>query len=78
MEYKVNLKLIKAKRLEKNLTLEDMSKKLGFPSKTKYFRRENGDYNFRSEELPKVANILDIPLEKIFIKSYRKSKQEVN
>lgn len=78
MDYTIDLKLIKEKRLEHGFTLEDMSTKLGFNSKSKYYRRENGEYKFQSEELPKVANILGIPLEKIFVKTYRKSKREVS
>lgn len=78
MDYVIDLQLIKSKRLEHGYTLEEMSTKLGFNSKSKYYRRENGEYKFQSEELPKVANILGIPLEKIFIKTYLKSKQEVS
>ncbi|OJG48521.1 hypothetical protein RV05_GL001668 [Enterococcus hirae] len=39
---------------------------MGFNDKAKYYRRETGEYNFKPEELPYLAKLLDIPLAKIF------------
>ncbi|EMF0109707.1 helix-turn-helix domain-containing protein [Enterococcus hirae] len=65
--YSVNLKLIKEKREEKGYSLDKMAKLMGFKDKAKYYRREAGEYNFKPEEIPCVANLLGIPLSKIFI-----------
>lgn len=75
MVYRVNLELIKEMRQNKGYSLNDMAIKMGFNNKTKYYRRETGEYKFQPEELPALANILDIPIEKIFSSEYRKSKQ---
>lgn len=72
--FQVNLQLIKDKRLKKGYSLQEMSKLMGFNDKAKYFRRETGEYNFKPEEIPVVSEILDIPLDKIFIE--RVSKRE--
>lgn len=77
MNYKVNLDLIKETRKDMGYSLNDMANKLGFNNKSKYYRREIGEYKFQSEELPTVADVLDIPIEKIFSPEYRKSKQKV-
>ncbi|MBO0430468.1 helix-turn-helix transcriptional regulator [Vagococcus fluvialis] len=76
MIYKVNLDLIKETRQDKGYSLNDMAIKLGFNNKSKYYRRETGEYKFQPEELPALAKILGIPIEKIFSSEYRKSKQK--
>lgn len=75
LSYEIDLQLIKQARLEKGYTLEEMSKKLGIKGKSNYFKRENGDTEFKSTELPMLSDLLDIDYEKIFVKSLRKSKQ---
>lgn len=44
---------------------------MGILDKTKYYRREIGEVNFKPEELPVIAIVLEIPLEKIFKKKFR-------
>lgn len=77
MKYRINTDLIKQHRLERGLTLQQMADALGIDSKANYYKRENGDTNFKSEELPIISKTLGIKFEKIFVKSLRKSKQEV-
>lgn len=74
MGYTINLSLIKNTRIKNGITLEQMSNYLGLGSKADYFKRENGDTNFKSTELPIICDVLNIKLEKIFIKPLRKSK----
>ena len=64
--YQVNLELIKERRKTKGYSLKKMSDLMGFNDKAKYYRRETGEYNFKPEELPYLAKLLDIPLAKIF------------
>lgn len=65
--FRLNLQLIKETRKKKGYSIQYMSDSMGFNDKSKYYRRETGEYNFRSEEIPLVAKILGIPIEKIFI-----------
>lgn len=66
MKNEINLSLIKEKRLAFKLTNKDMAKALGLKSPTNYLRREEGEYNFKVNELPVICKKLKIPLEKIF------------
>ena len=50
MKYTINLKLIKEKREDKKLTLEEMASVLGLSGKSDYFKRENGTTKFTSTE----------------------------
>lgn len=70
--FQVDLQLIKESRKKKGYSIQDISDRMGFSDKSKYYRRETGEYNFRSEEIPLVAEILGIPIEKIFIKNVSK------
>ncbi|MDT2845507.1 helix-turn-helix domain-containing protein [Enterococcus thailandicus] len=76
--YKVNLKLIKQKRELKGYSLKEMADLMGFNDKAKYYRREAGEYNFKSEELPQLAKILNIPISKIFTHEVAKKETYVN
>lgn len=62
----INLPLIKKKRKELKFTNEEMAEALGLPRKDSYWRREAGEYEFKSKELPALADKLKLPLEKIF------------
>lgn len=66
MKYTINLKLIKQKREDKKLTLEEMANILGLSGKSDYFKRENGDTKFKSTELPILSAELGIPLTSFF------------
>lgn len=44
---------------------------MGILDKTKYYRREIGEVNFKPEELHVIAIVLEIPLEKNFKKKFR-------
>ncbi|EGP5037748.1 helix-turn-helix transcriptional regulator [Enterococcus faecium] len=74
--YQVNLELIKERRKTKGYSLKKMSDFMGFNDKAKYYRRETGEYNFKPEELPYLAKLLDIPLAKIF--THKVSKIETS
>lgn len=75
MDYVLNLELIKKRREEKNLTLQQMADALGIGDRWTYYKRENGDTNFKASEIPIIVSVLDIPYQKIFDKKLRKSQQ---
>lgn len=66
MKRKLDLPLIKNKRLAKGFTNKEMAEALGIRNHTGYLRRETGKYKFKASELPLLAKKLNIPLEKIF------------
>ena len=67
MKRKINLDLIREKRLKLGYSNEEMANYLGLASPEKYFRREHGTYKFQAGELPALSKKLEIPLEKIFV-----------
>ena len=74
---KLNLALIKKKRKEKGLFIDDMAVKLGLTNGSMYWKRENGAYNFKPEEVMKVSEILEIPINDLFL-SNGYSKMEIS
>lgn len=63
----VDLDFIKEKRLEKRLSIADISEKLGYSSYQAYHRKEKGQRELSIEDLAKLSNILNIPIEKFLI-----------
>ncbi len=49
---------IKAERIAKGMTQDEMAKALGFKDRVRYAKRENGFVSFDADELIKVATIL--------------------
>lgn len=64
---KVNLPLIKKKRKEKDLSINQMASFLNLSNASQYWKRENGDYNFKPIELPVVSRELEIPFDSLFL-----------
>lgn len=73
--YKVNLSLIKKRREELKMSQNQVAEALGLRY-DKYSRRENGDYKFKAEELPALSEVLELPLEKIFITNISEIENE--
>lgn len=63
---KLNLNSIRKLREKNGLTKSDMAKRLGFKTTEKYSRRENDEYNFQVDELPIMAAIFKVSMEKFF------------
>lgn len=63
----VNYRRLKAERIAKGLTQDEMAKKMGWDSRTPYAKRENGIVSLSADELIKAATILDIPLNNLEI-----------
>lgn len=64
--YKVNYSLIKARRKENNLTLEDMAKVLGLGSKTAYYYKEVGRNAFLDKDIAIIVPLLGITFDEFF------------
>lgn len=64
---KLNLEIIRSKRVEKNLTLKDMAEKLNLSNASNYQKYENGTYKFKAEMLPILSEVLDEKMENFFI-----------
>lgn len=65
----INLKLIKEKRLEKDISIEDMSLKLGYEGYQAYYYKERGIRNMSVEDVAKISVVLGIPINMIFFKN---------
>lgn len=52
-----------------------MAEALGLTNGSMYWKRENGDYKFKAEELMKLAKVLGVSIDKLFL-SEKNSKTE--
>ncbi|AJS61598.1 DNA-binding protein [Paenibacillus sp. IHBB 10380] len=66
---KVNLSYVKYRRLELNLSLQDMAESLGFKNASTYMKYEDGVYLFKANHLPTLANKLKCKLRNFFEES---------
>lgn len=73
----LNLELIKQKRNERGLSIDEMAEKLSLTNGSMYWKREAGQYKFKPEELAVLSKVLRIPMTRLFLsKPY--SKTEIN
>lgn len=75
LEKKVDLQKVKEKRKGKKLSIEKMSKALGYDSPNGYFYLESGKSKFPAEKLAMVSEILDVPIQKLFFE-FKVTKME--
>lgn len=73
---KINLVLIKKTRLLLGLNIDQMAEALDLTNGSMYWKRENGDYKFKAEEIMKLSNVLKIPMNDLFL-SYENSKIDI-
>ncbi|MEK3945016.1 MULTISPECIES: helix-turn-helix domain-containing protein [Paenibacillus] len=66
----LNLLFIKKRRLELNLSLQEMAESLGFKNASTYMKYEEGTYSFKANHLPILANKLDGKIENFFIDNF--------
>ncbi|MFC7395411.1 helix-turn-helix domain-containing protein [Scopulibacillus cellulosilyticus] len=69
----VNLSKMKECRKATKMSLNEMSKKLGFKSPNGYYYLETGKSKISAEMLANVALILNIPIEELFTEAERSS-----
>lgn len=63
---KFNLEYIKNRRMELGLSTAAVAEKLGFKNPSVYWKYENGQYKFRAEIIPALADILQCKPENFF------------
>lgn len=61
-----NLEFIKARRQELGISTEEMAKVLGFQNYSTYWKYENGQYRFKADMIPALANILQCEPQNFF------------
>lgn len=62
----INLFLIKKRRKEMRITLQEMAEVLGFKNASNYYKYEKGEYKFSAEHLPLIADKLKLKINEIF------------
>ncbi|GEN83589.1 hypothetical protein SLU01_19010 [Sporosarcina luteola] len=62
----VNIELIRNTRIKRGISTEEMSNLLGYEAPNAYFRKEKGDRKFSVEDIAKVSDLLDIPIQELF------------
>lgn len=63
---KLNLLYIKEQRLKKRISLREMSKILGFKSASTYLQYERGEYAFKANQLPMLADVFECDIQDFF------------
>lgn len=54
----INLRRLKAERIAKGITQDQMASRMGWRTRTPYAKRENGFVSIGADELAKMATIL--------------------
>ncbi|UJW58773.1 helix-turn-helix transcriptional regulator [Bacillus sp. A116_S68] len=62
----LNLNFIKERRKELNISLQEMAVILGFKNASTYMKYERGEYSFKADHLPILANKLNCKIELFF------------
>lgn len=63
----LNLKRVKAERIAKDFTQEEVADKMGWKSRTPYAKRENGVIPFTAGELAELGKILGYSVDELGI-----------
>lgn len=63
----IDLRRIKAERIAKGYTQDEMAEKMGWKTRTPYAKRENGIVSIGADELVKIAQILDFSTDQLGI-----------
>jgi len=63
----IDLKRLKAERIAKGLTQDEMASLMGWKTRTPYAKRENGIVSIGADELAKMAEILGYTPDKLII-----------
>lgn len=71
----LDLQRIKAERIAKGYTPDQMASLLGFKSRTSYTKRENGDIEIGVNTMLEIAKILNYPFIKFFTNIVPESEQ---
>lgn len=65
----VNLDLIKRLRIKKNISIEQMSKLMGYKGYQGYYYKENGSRKMSADDIAKISILLGVPINDLFLKN---------
>lgn len=72
----VDLRRVKAERIAKGYSQEDMAKMLGWKSRATYSKRETGKVSLGADELAKIASVLGFSNDELGIFFYNNRSQK--
>lgn len=64
----LNLKLLRKRRLEQHITLQQCAKALGLSQSGPYLLKEQGKRNFKVNEVPIICKLLNLTIEEVYTK----------
>lgn len=62
----VNLDGIKQLRIDKDISVEEMSKLMGYKGYQGYYYKENGVRKLSADDVAKISVILEVPINELF------------
>jgi transcriptional regulator with XRE-family HTH domain len=65
--YNLNLEFLRERRLELNISLQEMADRMGFKHAATYMKYEKGIYSFKANHVPMLAIQLKSPVEDLFL-----------
>lgn len=65
---RLNLKFIRERRIELELSQQHLANGLGFKNASTYLKYESGEYAFKADMLPTLAKLLEVDMKKFFTK----------
>lgn len=63
---KLNLGFINLQRKKYEISLQEMAESLGFKNASTYMKYEKGEYSFKADHLPIIANKLNCSINDLF------------
>lgn len=72
----VNLEFIKRRRIQLDLSIDEMADLLGYSNGSNYYKYEVGTYKFKAEILPRLAYVLKTDIENFFCDENAKTEIE--
>ena len=63
---RINLEFIRTRRILLKLTLQDMAEALGFKYAANYMKYERGEYEFKANHIPALAQKLECEIDDLF------------
>ena len=71
-----NLQAIPERREQLGISTVDMAKKLGMKNRSIYWKYEHGQYKFRAEDLPKLAEALKCSVSRFYARDSSEIEQK--
>lgn len=74
----IDLKKIRDLRIEKEISHEEMSERLGYPGYHYYYKKEVGIRKMSVEDIARIAAVLEVPIESLFFEEEVTEMESVN